>query len=57
MQLWLEKQCEVFGAYERKVTVAGLCSLLTLCANGEERLINLSLRKKIEGKGTSAILS
>ena len=25
MQLWLDKQTDIFGAYERRVTVAGLC--------------------------------
>ena len=50
LQLWLEKQVEIFGAYERRVTVAGLCKLLEFAAtNGCSALLSLELKKKIEG--------
>ena len=50
LQLWLEKQVEIFGAYERRVTVAGLCKLLEFAAaNGCHALLNLEMKKKIEG--------
>ena len=50
MQLWLEKQVEIFGAYERRVTVAGLCKIIEFTALGNMQLLNLQMRKKIEGK-------
>ena len=50
LQLWLEKQVEIFGAYERRVTVAGLCKLLEFAAaNRCHALLNLEMKKKIEG--------
>jgi len=48
IQLWLEKQVEVFGAYERRVTVAGLCKLVEFAVQGNMDLMNLQLRRKIE---------
>ena len=51
LQLWLEKQVEIFGAYERRVTVAGLCKIVEFAVQGNMQLLNLQLRKKIEGKG------
>jgi len=48
LQLWLEKQTDVFGAYERRVTVAGLCKLIELGCNGDETMKALQYSKKIE---------
>jgi len=48
LQLWLEKQTDVFGAYERRVTVAGLCKLIELGCNGDETMKSLQYSKKIE---------
>jgi hypothetical protein len=50
LQLWLEKQVEIFGAYERRVTVAGLCKLIEYGVQGNGELLNIPMRKKIEGK-------
>ena len=50
LQLWLEKQVEIFGAYERRVTVAGLCKLLEFAATNDcSALLSLEMKKKIEG--------
>ena len=49
MQLWLEKQGEVFGSYERRVTVAGLCTILKFAAqNGNAELLGLTMKRKVE---------
>merc|ERR1711990_840214 len=48
LQLWLEKQSDIFGAYERRVTVAGLCKLIELGCNGDETMKSLQYSKKIE---------
>lgn len=48
LQLWLEKQVEIFGSYERRVTVAGLCKIVEFAVQGNIHLLNLQLRKKIE---------
>jgi hypothetical protein len=45
LQLWLEKQSDIFGAYERRVTVAGLCKLIELGCAGNETIQQTQFRK------------
>ena len=48
LQLWLDKQADMFGAYERRVTVAGLCKLIERgCVDGDAVMGSLSYNKKV----------
>lgn len=48
LQLWLDKQADMFGAYERRVTVAGLCKLIERgCVDADETIGRLTYNKKV----------